>query len=441
MAAPARASAVTLYQRVRLHLSEGQHRTAYYLTINNLMGAATGFVFWILLARLGGLSPAVLGVGYTVVALGTLVGVIAKGGLDTALLQKSPGATRVDGHRLLLFGFMVGAGVAVVLTAAMALASNVRGILPDLTLMGWALVAAIAILLVVCWLQDAYFVALGHARFSFERNLVLSIGRLLLPLPVIALAVAHPVPLTWTLALGASVIAGTVRARSIPEREGRRVPRREFLQSAARNVSGGAAEFLPGLLLAPLVLALDGPESAAYFGIAWTAAALIFQTSGAIGRSALAHMIKAGPQGRPSAIRKGVVEHLWIVAPLAVLLGVLAPQFLGIFGRAYAQQGAPVLVILCVSAVFVAPTSLYLAVLRSRDRSFALVAFPAAMIVSLLVWAPILGSRYGLNGVAVAWLISNVPFGAYAAWRLHRETLEVMPFANAAPVAYRADME
>ncbi len=431
----------SLPQRIRSHFAHGQHRTAYFLTINNLMGAATGFVFWILLARLGGLSPAVLGVGYTVVALGTLVGVIAKGGLDTALLQKSPGATRAGGHTLLVFGFLVGAGIAVTLTALMAIGSHVRGFLPDLTIAGWVLVASIAVLLLLCWLQDAYFVALGHARFSFERNLALSVGRLLLPLPVIALALAHPVPLTWMLALGVSAVAGLWRLRHIPEREGRHVPRREFLRSAARNVSGGAAEFLPGLLLAPLVLALDGPAAAAYFGMAWTAASLLFQVSGAIGRSALAEMIRAGPAGRASAIRKGAIEHLWLVAPLAILTAAFAPVFLGLFGHAFAKEGAPVLVILCASAVFVAPTSLYLAVLRSRERSFALVAFPAAMVVSLLVWAPVLGSRFGLTGVAMAWLLSNAPFGVYAAWHLRRATREVMPYATAPSVVGRADLE
>jgi O-antigen/teichoic acid export membrane protein len=216
-----------------------------------------------------------------------------------------------------------------------------------------------------------------------------------------------------------------VQARTVPDRTGRRVPRGEFLRSAARNASGGAAEFLPGLLLAPLVLALEGPESAAYFGIAWTAASLVFQTSGVIGRSALAQMVQAGPQGVASAIRKGAAQNAWVVAPLALSVGLFARPLLGVFGSAYASEGALVLAILCASILVVAPVALYVALLRSRDRrSRLLVAFPLALITTLFMLAPLLGARFGLVGIAFAWFLANVPFGLYAAWRLRREVVQ-----------------
>ncbi|MFA5945267.1 MAG: hypothetical protein WC876_12490 [Candidatus Thermoplasmatota archaeon] len=441
MALLRRPQAWRLPKVVQTHLAQPQHRTAYYLTLNNFLGAATGVLFWILLARVAGLSPALVGVGYTVVALGTMIGVVAKGGLDTALVLKVPGTASADGRRLLTFGFAVATGVCVALTVALAAIALGFGALPELDGFGWALVGAIAVLMVLTWLQDAYFLALGHARLTFERNLVLTAGRLLLPVPVVLLAFAQPVPLTWGLALVASALVGAARSRSLPQRTGRSVPRREFLATATRNVSSGAAEVLPGLLLAPLVLALEGPEAAAYFGIAWTAAALLFQTSGSIGRSALAQMVQAGPQGTASAIRKAAAEHLWIVVPLALLVGLFASPLLALFGPAYAREGSHVLVLLAASTVVVAPVSLYLAVLRSRDRTPQLVAFPAALVVCLTVAAPLLGARYGLDGIALAWVAANTPFGLYAAWRLRREAREVMPLVGSALVLRRADLE
>ncbi|MEA3166018.1 MAG: hypothetical protein QOJ26_887, partial [Thermoplasmata archaeon] len=391
---------------------------------------------------------ATVGIGFTVVALGTAVGVVSKGGFDTALLQKIPLSSGAEGRRLLAFSVLLGAGIALALTAGLALADRLGGLFTHVPPIGWALVAAIAILLVLTWLQDAYFLAIGRARLTFERNVVLSLTKLLLPLPVIALALVQPVALTWALALGASALAGLARSRRFAARGRHRVRRREFLGSAARNMGGGAAEFLPGLLLVPFVLAMQGPEAAAYFGIAWTSAALIFQASGAIGRSALAHLIQSGPQGRPAAIRRGVMEHLVVVAPLALLLGVFASPFLALFGSAYSVQGARVLAILCVSAVLVAPISLYVAVLRSHDRTIAPIAFPVAILAGLAVWAPLLGDRYGIAGIAVAWFLANAPLAAYATWRLRQTTVEVMPFANpaaeiadAAPVHRGADLE
>jgi O-antigen/teichoic acid export membrane protein len=406
------------------HLAESQHRNTYYLTLNNVTGAVAGFLFWFLFARVAGLPPSELGVGYAVVALGTTVAILAKGGLDTAIIRKAPCATREGSAHMLRFSVMLGASVAILLSLALWLVSRWAG--PSLPLLGWVFVAAISALLVGTWLQDAHFVAEGEARFSFRRNLVLSASRLLLPLPIVALSFPSPVPLTWALGLVASALAAAAIGRRIPRRAGRPVPRREFLASAARNVTGSAAEYLPGLLLVPIVLAVDGPAAAAYFGVAWTAASVLFQTSAAISRSALAEMVRGGVPGHGSAVRRGLFQNLWLVAPAALAGIALAPEVLSLFGSAYAREGAMVFAILCASVLFVAPSYLYLAVLRARDRSLGLVLFPIAMVAGLLLLAPPLDARWGLKGVAVAWLLSNVPFGTYAAWRLRRESREVM---------------
>jgi O-antigen/teichoic acid export membrane protein len=194
---------------------------------------------------------------------------------------------------------------------------------------------------------------------------------------------------------------------------------RAFLASAGRNAAGSAAEFLPGLLLAPIVLAARGPEQAAYFGMAWTLASLLFLSSAAISRSALAALVGT-PEGAPTCIRRATLQHLGAVAPAAVVLVALAPTALAIFGPGYASASLT-LAVLALSVIVVAPSYVYLALLRARDRTAPLVAFPLAMILALAVLAPRMADAWGLVGVAGAWLAANVPFGIWAAWRLHQE--------------------
>ena len=318
--------------------------------------------------------------------------------------------------------------------------------LPQVGALGWLLVAGIAALLVVAWLQDAYFLAEGDARFSFLRNLVLSAGRLLLPVPLVLLAVPHPVAVAWGLAVLASVLAALGFGRRLPERAGRMVPRREFLASAMRNVTGSAAEFLPGLLLAPIVLATQGPAAAAWFGMAWTAASLLFVGCAALSRSALAEMVRTGRAG--PAIRRAALQHVLLIAPAAAGLALLAPWVLGLFGPAYASEGGATLRILAASAVFVAPATLYLCVLRARERPVGLVAFPAAMVAALGLAIPWLAGQAGIAGVAWAWLLANAPFGLYALHRLRLEHRLDLPAPEvthapdaAAPLVRRADPE
>ncbi|HEX2066888.1 MAG TPA: hypothetical protein VHI93_08765 [Candidatus Thermoplasmatota archaeon] len=406
------------WARLRERAREPQHRDALFLALNNVTAAATGLLFWLLLARVARLPPGEVGLGYAVVALGTTIGVVAKGGLDTALLRTVPGAHREEAVRLLRFGALVGSAVALALSLGLALLAGGNLGVPPLGAAGWLMVAAIAVLLLVTWLQDAYFLAQGHVAFSLRRNLVLSGARLALPLPILALAMPLPIPTTWALALAASALAAAGFGRRIPHREGRRVPRREFLASAARNLTGGAAEFLPGLLLAPIVLALDGPAAAAYFGIAWTCASVLFLLSAAISRSALADMVRSGHLA--GAVRRGALQNLCTVVPAALAGALLAPMVLSVFGQAYGENGAGVFALLCLSALLVAPVYLYLAVLRARERPAALVAFPLAMVLALLVLAPLLGARHGLPGVGLAWVAANAPFALYALWKLAR---------------------
>jgi len=397
-------------------LWDPQHRTTLYLMLNQAIGAMTGLAFWFLLARVAGLPPGELGIGYSVLALGTAVGLVAKGGLDTALIRTVPGAHRLEGVRLLRFGVLLGTTVALLVASALAVTAGSGDFLADLSPESWILVALVAVLLVVTWLQDAYFLGGGDPRATFRRNLVFSGARLALPVPIVLLALPAPVPLTWALALVASTLAGIVLARRIPGRAGSSVPRSRFLRCAARNMAGNAAEILPGLLLVPLVLAVSGAESAGYFGMAWTAASLLFLATAAVGRSALVSMSHDGVSGR--AVRRGALQCVALIGP-AALVGVLfAEPILWIFGPEYATTSATAFRVLCASTVFVAPAFLYLAVLRAEERPLPLVLFPLALVAALFVLAPFLTVQAGITGVAVAWLLANAPFGAYAAWRL-----------------------
>lgn len=410
---------------VRSHLSHSQHRNAYFLMLNGIVGAFVGIAFWLLVARMVG-SADEIGVGFSVIALGTTIAVIAKGGLDTALLRAVPGATRRGALRLLYFGILVGSVAALALTGAAALASSFGLPGTEVLTTGWLLVVAIAILLVATWLQDAYFLAEGSARYSFFRNLVFSAARILLPIPIILLAFPRPVALVWALALFASFLPAALWVRRFPQREeGRTVPRREYLKSATRNVSGGAAEFLPGLVLAPLVLALSGAADAGYFAMAWTGASLLFLLSASISRSALSEMVRSGHHAL--AVRRSIRHQLLIVVPGAIGGIVLAPQVLALFGPDYARFGSIPFMILCASTLFVAPSFTYLAVLRAQERPVALFVFPIAMIVVLLTLTPPMLLEFGLPGVAGAWLLANIPVGLYGAYRLRQAVRDPTP--------------
>ena len=189
-----------------------------------------------------------------------------------------------------------------------------------------------------------------------------------------------------------------------------------FLRSALRNVTGGAAEFLPGLLLAPLVLHINGPLEAAYFGIAWTGASLLFLLSASIARSTFAEMARHGDHAR--LLRRALRQHALIVAPAAVAAVALSPVLLGLFGADYAAHGQLVFLLLAASIVLIAPIYLYLALLRSREDRWVLVLYPAVLVAALFTLTPLLEERFALAGVGLAWLAVHTPLAVFAGWKL-----------------------
>lgn len=396
-----------------------QHRTTFLLLTNHGINAATGILFWLLFIRVVGLDAGGIGIGYTVVAIGTAVGLIAKGGLGTALMRHVPTADAGAGRRLLQLSIMAGLGMTALLMAATFAFVFPTTWLHQMSPWDWLFATAIAGLLVVAWMQDAYFLARGRPGATVVRNSVFSAAKLAAPLLILLLAVPS-VAGAWALALAAAAAVGFLMSRGPI---GIEPDRALFFRSAWRNVLGNAAEFLPGLLLVPLVLMLSGADAAGYFSMAWTIASMLFLAVTAIGRSALTQMVRGEPAG--SVVSRALMQGAFLIVPGAVLGVVLAEPVLRVFGADYAAVAGPALVVLASSALLVLPVYLYLDVLRARESAKALNAFPLAIIVLLFVLAPVLTAQYGVTGTALAWLLANLPFSLWTSWRLHQVMGEV----------------
>lgn len=406
---------------------DAQFRNGSYLMLNSIVGAVAGLAFWVVLVRFYVLPDRDIGIGLAIISLCTALGLLAKGGLDTALVRHVPRASREDALGLLRFACLVAFGVVVALVVLLGLLGPLLGgSFAGLDAPALVLVAALSGALAVTWLQDAQFLAAGEARLSFYRNLALHSGRLAAPAFIVGLAVPYPIPAAWGVALVLSALLAHAFVRRMafaPPEAATPVRRKAFLRSAGRNVTGSAAEFLPGLLLPPLVLHLEGAEAAAYFGIAFTGASVLFLLSAAIGRSAFAEMSRTGQTALQ--LRRAVKHHLLVVAPAALVAVALAPEILGYFGWTYAAHGSGVFLLLAASIVFVAPVYLYLALLRSREERGMLLLYPAVNIAALFALAPVLEAQMGTIGIAVAWLLVHAPLGAFAAWKIRAAVREV----------------
>lgn len=391
--------------------------------LNSVTGAAFGFAFWLVVARSFEDASAV-GYGAAVVSSMTLVAVIAKMGFDAALIRYVPRAGRVG--RLRLLTLACASAAAASLVVSLAFLAIVPTLVPDLRgLRGDAvaafLFAAGAAATALGWILDAYFVAERRAGFSLARNLVFNVVKLGLPLTLLFQASALWIPAAWAAGVAASVMFGALVAPALARRaaieEGPRPSRGELLRYASFNAATTVADFLPGLALPIVVLAIGGREANAFFYIAWSIAFVAFLASKSIAQSAFAEL-SHDERRVVHHLRKAARQNALVLAAFAMGVVALGRPALSLFGPEYVANAWPLLVLLAASAPFVAVNSLYATLLKSGRAGWELVLLPVATLaLTFAAGAPLL-ARFGLPGLGASWLAANALVASYSAWRV-----------------------
>ena len=407
--------------RLRAHLRDPVYQNGYALVMNAGVGAALGFFFWLLVARL--FTREEFGWGAAVVSAATLAALIGKAGFDAALIRYVPHVHARYARKLVLYA----SAAAVLLTlvvggVVLSLAgSGVDSLAPlrtPLAATGFLLLAAGTCL---AWMLDAYYIAEQEARITLLRNVAFHGVKLVAPLAIVASLAAFAVPLAWSIGLAVSLAVSLVfLPRMIARRAARpgadRPSRKDVALYSGKNYVLNLSEFLPGLLLPVLVLETLGAEANAGFFLAWTMANVAFLASKAVSQSAFAALVRDATPG--PAVRKGALLSAAVLGPAALGLLMGAPYFLRLFGTGYQGETVELLRILALSVPAVVVTNLYLAFLKARRAGWELTLLPAVTLSALLIALPLALGLGGIVGVGLVWLAVQTIAGAYAAARL-----------------------
>lgn len=402
------------------HVRDPLYLNGYALILNAAVSSAVGFLFWLVAARR--FQAEHIGIGAAVVSASTLAALIGKAGFDAAIIRYGPTASG-RGIRRLLRVSIFATLVLTCLTALVILilaSGGVDSLAPlretRFALGFFALAAATA----VAWILDAYFISEQAAMLVLVRNVAFNVVKLVVPFVLAASIAVRAVPLAWGAGLAASLAVAfallprLLRAR--PSQEGTPLRAREVALYAARNYVLNVSEFLPGLLLPILVLAMLGAEANAHFFLAWTVATVAFLASKSVAQSAFAALVRQGSPG--AAIRKAFVLSGLVLVPAALVFHLGAPLLLGLFGDRYGAEGANLLRLLALSILPVGVTNIYLAYLKARADGWELTLLPALCLAGLLLAMPFALARWGIEGAGLSWLAVQAAAGVYAAIRL-----------------------
>jgi O-antigen/teichoic acid export membrane protein len=194
----------------------------------------------------------------------------------------------------------------------------------------------------------------------------------------------------------------------------------------AGNLVGTIFGILPSTLVPLIVLTKLGPEQAAFFYIPMQIASLLTIVSSS---SAQSFMAEASHEKTNAAYLRYLLRaarHLFsLLVPAALLLAAAGTAVLHFYGPRYAAAGETLLVLLCISSLFIGVNWLGDSLLNVQKRPLAYGVMNAtnALLVCALVY---MSAAHGLTSVGVAWLTGQaLTVGVYLAlqWRAVRSAL------------------
>jgi O-antigen/teichoic acid export membrane protein len=228
----------------------------------------------------------------------------------------------------------------------------------------------------------------------------------------------------WAAGELAAALLLIVHLRARPASAARRLARVKMQQVVSKGVANQVitvADRVPPMLLTILVTQLLSPELSAYWYAAWMAALSVFFIPIYSGTALFADLVRAG-QVEARRVRATALRALAVAGAAALGVALLSHRILDFFGRGYAAHGERPLQLLLAAVVSVTVVQTYFAVCRATDhlREAGLTAVVTAIFgLGLAGW---FGHRYGLNGVAGAWVGCETAAAVWALWRTRRLT-------------------
>jgi len=391
-------------------------RSAYSLMLNVVLTSMLGFGFWIAAARL--VTSSDVGRDSALIAVMIELSTFSQLNLGLGILRFLP-IVKTNPRRVVLGSYAISGTVAAVLGVLFIT------FVPDVShnyqfLQQESGIAVAFVATVTLWsvfvLQDAVLTAMRRAPWVPVENAMFGVLKIAaLPLLILA-GTSHSVFIAWAIPMALLVIPVNylIFAKVIPswpargdehspvERFGWRRLRRFFAQEYLAGLfSQTASTALP-----ILIVALLGTSENAYFYIPFTIVSafdlLFVNVAGSL------TVEGALDESRFPLLALTAVRRLWWVLIGGVATIVASASLLLLpFGPQYAQAGAPVLRLLACASIFRAVQALFGTICRIEGRASRSVALQAAILAMLLGLTLVLGKTYGIEGVALAWLITN----------------------------------
>lgn len=398
------------------HVRTPIYLNAYALVLSNLLTSSLGLVYWGLAARL--YDVRIVGLSAALTSLLLFVSGVTQLNLRVVLLRLVPEAGQ--GTRRLVaraYGIALataGLGSLAVYGAAIALGSPWTSLAGLATAAGLVFLVLSTMSLSVFNLQDGVIAGLRRTIWVPVENGIHAVSRIVVlvalagSMPALGIVVSTTVPVM----LAVAVVTIILFRRWIPSHAsaalGRTIEmdRRTIAGFIAADSVGALFALASTTLLPVLVVAVAGAEQGAYFAMAWSIVIALNLFPLNMAASMTVETVHAGTRPADQLRRVGV-HMARVLAPILLVVLVLAPVILRVFGEAYAANATDLLRIASLALIPFAVNAMALALARVAGHGRAILAIQASIALLTLGLTAVLLPSLGLVGVAVAWLTAQ----------------------------------
>ncbi|QMU71972.1 lipopolysaccharide biosynthesis protein [Streptacidiphilus sp. P02-A3a] len=411
-------------------------RNGVVLTLASLASSVLGAAYWSVVGPGLHYSTSTVGRNYSAVSMVMFLGGVSQLNLADVMVRFAPSAGSAT-RRIVTRAYL--ASIALALLVGVGFVLLVPWVSPGLGFLHTPLTGTVFVVAVVAYgifiLQDGVLTGLRRPSWVLGEQLLFSLSKLV-AVALFALSVRDSgILLSWTVALLLALLYVNTYlfGFAIPARE-REVSRMERRPSWARDAQPGdvtglhlipaestaglvrftAATYVGGLFwlaasTLPQVLILDtlGARDSAYFSISWVITTMLYVISINMGSS-----IVVESAGDPKRLAKAVRTVLRGTGALllggAAALIAAAPLVLRLFGSDYPGHATALLRLLALSSLPNLIIATALAAYRVRRRAVMVVVVYGATCALVFGLFQVLVPRFGLAGMGLAWLVTQV---------------------------------
>lgn len=387
------------------------YQNSFYMMLSTALVTGSGFFFWLLVAHL--YQDVQVGLATDVISVATFIMNLAVLGLNYSIIRFLPKYLRRPKERNQLLS-----GSIMVITLATALCVGIfllflQYFSPHLLFLRVGINGFLLLLLTIAitidFFTESIFLAFRTGKYIFFKNILVSIGKIALPLLFVSLG-AIGIFSSWALAISSALlVSSVVLTTRFAFRFSKVFPREKLtmmVEFSLINFIVGLLGIAPALILPILITNTINPQTSAYFYVSFMIANLLYTIPYATTQSLFAegsHDIK----NFWHSVGKSLRFILLLLIPSIIILFFIGKYVLIIFGKSYSDEGLRFLQILAVAGIPVSLNYLGLTILNVQRRMKSLLVINVIGTIIILGLSYELRS-YALTGVGLAWLFGHL---------------------------------